>query len=203
MPKRSHRLFEYLVQISENIESAAAAFTDGLNHLSDPEALTAKMRNLERTGDELTRNLMSLLDATYITPLDREDYLTLAVRLDDIVDGLEAVTVRFDVYNVKDATPVMYEFAENINNSVNEITQSIANLQTQNLVELRAHTAQLNQLEKVGDQLLFESLRELFRDEHDPLTVIKLKEIYEILEGVTDRCEDVADLLDSIIVKNA
>ena len=203
MAKRSHQLFDYLVQISKNLEEAASLFSLGLKDLSNPELLAAKIKETETIGDDLTGDLMKLLDATYITPLDREDYLALAVRLDDIVDGLEAVTVRLDLYNITEATPVMQEFAQTISDCVKEISSAMSKLQARKLVELRVHTAELNRLEKIGDSLLLRSLRMLFTNHHDPLTVIKLKEVYEILEDITDRCEDVADVLDSVIVKNS
>lgn len=203
MAKRSHQLFDYLVQISKNLEDAASIFSLGLKDLSNPELLAARIKEAEKKGDDLTSELMKMLDATYITPLDREDYLALAVRLDDIVDGLEAVTVRMDLYNITEATPVMEEFAQNIADSVREISSAMAKLQARKLLELRVHTAELNRLEKIGDSLLLRSLRMLFSNHHEPLTVIKLKEVYEILEEITDRCEDVADVLDSVVVKNS
>lgn len=200
--KRSYQLFDYLVQISKNLEEAAARFSSGLQDLSNPDVLAGRIKETEHIGDRLTGDLMTLLDATYITPLDREDYLTLAMHLDDIVDGLEAVTVRFDLYNITEATPVMGDFAQNIEDSVKEISKAMEKLQARKLLDLRTHTAELNRLEKVGDKLLLQSLRQLFRDHQDALTVIKLKEVYEILERISDRCDDVADVLDSIVVKN-
>jgi uncharacterized protein len=201
--KRSHQLFDYLIQIAQNLEEAAAVFYEGLQDLSNPQQLASRIKQSEQKGDDLTMGLISLLDATYITPLDREDYLSMAVHLDDIVDGLEACTVRFDLYNITEATPVMIEFAQNIKDCVAEILEAMSKLQARRLVELRTHTSRLNQLEKTGDQLLLRSLRMLFTEHTDAMHVIKLKEVYEILEEVTDRCEDVADVLDSVIVKNS
>lgn len=203
MSKRGQQLFDLLVDMGENLKDAAALFSLGLKDLSHPEKLASGIKELEAKGDALTGSLATLLNATYITPLDREDFLSLAVQLDDIVDGLEACTVRFDLYNITQSTPVMVEFAKNIQDSVEEIAQALVKLRSKKLLSIREHTDRLNQLEKVGDHLLRNSLRQLFAQPQDAIEVIKYKEIYEILEGITDKCEDVGDVLDSVIVKNA
>jgi predicted phosphate transport protein (TIGR00153 family) len=192
-----------LVQIATNVEDAAKHFAQGLNDLSNPAELAAAIKQYETRGDDLTGELVTLLNATYITPLDREDFLELALHMDDIVDGMEACTVRFDLYDIHEATPTMLEFARNIAESVQEITAAMKKLEARKLLDLREHTIRLNQLEKDGDGLLRASLRTLFTQEMDVLQVIKMKEIYEILESITDKCEDVGDVLDSVIVKNA
>ncbi|GGI98598.1 phosphate transport regulator [Alicyclobacillus cellulosilyticus] len=203
MAKRSQQLFDYLRQIAANVKVAAEVFHEGLADLSYPERLAAKIKDLEHRGDELTTDLMNLLNATYITPLEREDFLALAVKLDDIVDGLEACSVRFDLYNVREATPAMRAFAAHILASVGEIAAAIEKLNARRLTDIREHTLRINRLEKEADETLRASLRELFQHASDPVALIKLKEVYEILESVTDKCEDVGDVLDSVIVKNA
>jgi predicted phosphate transport protein (TIGR00153 family) len=204
MSKRDKQLFGYLVQVAANVEEATKLFQTGLKDLAHPESLAARIKELEHKGDELVSELVTLLNSTYITPLEREDFLELAIKMDDIIDGLEACTVRFDLYNVTEATPVMHDFAETLVQSAREIRAAIDKLNNRKLLEIREHTLSLNQLEKSGDTLLRNSLRMLFQQEgNDVLRVIKLKEIYEILESITDRCQDVADVLDSVIVKNA
>jgi predicted phosphate transport protein (TIGR00153 family) len=203
MSKRSDQLFGFLVDISQNVCQAVEVFEQSLKDLSHPEAIAIKVKEYERKGDELTSSLASLVNATYITPLDREDFLELALKMDDILDGLEACTVRFDLFNITSATPVMMDFAENIKSSVLELSQALQKLNERKLLDIRDHTVKVNQLEKTGDMILRKALRVLFQEHQDPLEVIKLKEIYEILETITDRCEDVADVLDSVIVKNA
>lgn len=203
MAKRSEQLFRFLVDMADNLREASALFAEGLKDLEQRESLAARVKAFEAKGDELTSGLVTLLNATYITPLDREDFLELALKMDDIVDGLEACTVRFDLYQITEATPAMMDFTQHIVQSVEEIGHAMRKLEARKLLDIREHTLRLNQLEKAGDDLLRSSLRSLFSRGLDPLEVIKLKEIYEILEGVTDKCEDVADVLDSVIVKNA
>lgn len=202
MAKRSDQLFIYLVDIAVNIQQAAAEFENEIATHSDFERLESKMKVFEEKGDELVSKLLSLLNNTYITPLEREDFVELAVTLDDIVDGLHACSVRFKLYNVKATTPTMLEFMKDIRVCADEVKLAIEKLQSQQVGQIRAHLKQLNILEKRGDQILHEALRSLFAEHTDALEVIKLKEIYEIFENVTDRCEDVADVLESVILKN-
>ncbi|GMA50068.1 hypothetical protein GCM10025857_14250 [Alicyclobacillus contaminans] len=203
MSKRNRQLFHLLVQIADNLEAASTFFMQGLKDLSQPADFSSAVKEYERRGDELIGELVTLLNATYITPLEREDFLELAIKMDDIVDGLEACSVRFDLYGIHEATPVMLEFARTIMDSVKEIEVAMQKLEARRLLDLREHTIRLNELEKNADGLLRTALRALFSQEADVLHVIKFKEIYEILENITDKCEDVADVLDSVIVKNA
>jgi uncharacterized protein len=202
MSKRSQQLFGSLVDIAQNVCQAATIFEQCLKDLSHPEAVAIKVKEYEKRGDDLTSTLVSLVNATYITPLDREDFLELAVKMDDILDGLEACTVRFDLFNITEATPAMLDFAENIKSSVFELSEAFQKLNARKLLDIREHTLKVSQFEKAGDMILRKALRILFQEHQEPLEVIKLKEIYEILENVTDRCEDVADVLDSVVVKN-
>lgn len=203
MAKRSDQLFAYLVDIAVNIQRATAKFENEITGEPNFEKLEHSISEYEQYGDELVSKLLSLLNTTYITPLDREDFVELAVSLDDIIDGLHACSVRLQLYNVQATTPTMIQFMEDIRTSANEIEQAIQKLKIGDLVDIRHHLKQLNLLEKRGDQILHEALRRLFAEHTDALEVIKLKEIYEILENVTDRCEDVADVLESVILKNA
>ncbi|GGJ03485.1 hypothetical protein GCM10010885_10910 [Alicyclobacillus cellulosilyticus] len=203
MAKRSDQLFDYLVRIADNLRQTAVLFEQNLADLSHAAALAKAVKEHETKGDTLIAELVTLLNSTYITPLEREDFLQLAVKLDDIVDGLEACTVRFDLYQIPSATPVMKEFAATIRESAAEILAAMDKLRARKLLDIQQHTRKLNELEKHGDQLLRHSLRELFAETRDAVTIIKYKELYEILEDVTDRCEDVSDVLESVIVKNA
>lgn len=204
MAKRSQELFDYLVRIAENINSSAKDFEQGLRDLSHPESLASRIKSYEKTGDDLVSGLITLVNATYITPIDREDFLDMAIHMDDIVDGLEACSVRFDLYNVSTSNSVMVELAKIIVEQTAEILEATQNLKNRKLTSIREYTSKINQLEKAGDAVYRKALRDLFSNETaDVLEVIKLKEIYEILESITDGCQDVADTLGSIVVKNA
>jgi uncharacterized protein len=197
-------LFDFMVQIATNINNAAKDFEQNLKDLSHPEALFARIKDYEKKGDELVSGLVTLVNSTYITPIDREDFLEMAIKMDDVVDGLEACSVRFDLYNVTESTSVMLELAHTTVEQTEEILGAMKLLRDKKLTSIREHTQKISQLEKAGDAVLRKALRTLFSEkDKDPLEVIKLKEIYEILEHVTDGCQDVADALDSVVVKNA
>lgn len=202
MAKRSDQLFAYLVDIAVNIQQATTEFETQIAASPDFEKLEQSISVFEQKGDDLVSKLLALLNTTYITPLDREDFVELAVSLDDVIDGLHACAVRLQLYNVQATTPTMLQFMADIRTAADEIEQAIQKLRVGDLVHIRHHLKQLNVLEKQGDQILHEALRRLFAEHTDALEVIKLKEIYEILENVTDRCEDVADVLESVILKN-
>ncbi|WAH37617.1 DUF47 domain-containing protein [Alicyclobacillus dauci] len=203
MAKRGNQLFAYLVEIAENIQQATETFERELTEQGDFGALATEMKGYEEKGDELISKLITLLNNTYITPLEREDFVELAVTMDDIIDGIHACSVRFSLYSVKQITPTMLEFAKDIHQSATEITLAIQKLHDRKLVQIRDHIKVLKKLEKHGDQLMLAALRALFAEYTDAMEVIKLKEVYEILENVTDRCEDVGDTLESVILKNA
>lgn len=203
MSKRSQQLFDYLVDIATNIQKATEMFEREIKAQPSLGSLANQIKEFEKKGDEMTGAIITVLNNTYITPLEREDFLALALKLDDIIDGLDACSVRYELYSVKEMTPEMIEFATIIKECVVEIAAAMDKLRARKLMDIRVHIGEINRLEKRGDQLLRHCLRSLFSETVDVLTVIKYKEIYEILESVTDRCEDVADVLDSVIVKNA
>lgn len=202
MASRSERLFNYIRQISDNIALASNVFDAGIQNLTQVQSFAEQMKDLERKGDRLVSEIVSLLNTTYVTPLEREDFLAIGSRMDDIVDGLEACSVRLDVYNVHTATSTMTALSGLIKECVAQIGQAIELLCNRQLSALHPFITRVHEVEKSADEVLRDALRSLFRNPADPIEVIKFKEIYEILEGVTDRCKDVAYLLESVVVKN-
>lgn len=203
LASRSEQLFNLVRQISDNIQLSAEIFHSGIIDLPDAQRLASKMKDCEREGDKLIGEVISLLNATYITPLDREDFLSLGSKMDDIVDGLEACSVRLDVYDVRYSTSTMTDFADLIKECCGQIGEAVGLLCKRQLAGMQPYIETIHDLERTADEVLRSALRELFRNPKDPYELIKLKEIYEILESVTDRCKDVADLLESVLVKHA
>lgn len=203
MSKKSGQLTGYLVEIASNIQAATAAFERELTGTTNFQNLADEMQRYESIGDGLSGNLVTLLNDTYIAPLEREDFVALCTTLDDIIDGLHACSIRFMLYDIVEKTPTLLDFAKDIRLSAVEIEGAIQKLYRRDFTEIREHIKALNILEKHGDQILYAALRTLFTECKDPIELIKLKEIYEILEDVTDRCENVADVLESVILKNA
>lgn len=186
----------------QNLQLASQVFAQQVRAFQGATPMVQELQRLEQRGDDLLVDLVTLLNSTYVTPIDREDFLQLANRLDDVIDGLEACAVRFDLFHVDATTPEMALFADNIADSIAEISSGLGRLQDRRFADVHSHTQHLHQLERVGDMLLRDSLRGLFKDPVDPLFVIKLKEIYELLERVSDMCAYVGDTLDAITFKH-
>lgn len=192
-----------LLEVAENICNASKAFQSGLKNYQDGEQFFKEIKRYEEIGDEFTHRIIRALNATYMTPIDREDIHSLATRMDDILDGMEAAASRFDMFRIQTVDNFMTDFAINIVECATKLEQAMKALQKKKMIEIRQYTVAINELENIGDQLMRDSIRSLFARTTDPVEIIKLKEVYEILEGVSDSCEDAADILESIVMTNA
>jgi uncharacterized protein Yka (UPF0111/DUF47 family) len=142
------------------------------------------------------------LNTTFITPIDREDIHDLATRLDDVLDYMEAAAERFVVYRIKEPTSASRALADVIVDIAAATDRAVRCLRTMH-PGFHEHAVEVNRLENSADNLLRDSLAALFDEQGDPIEVIKWKEIYETMEIVTDRCEDVANVIEGIILKMA
>ena len=203
MFRKKDFFFSTLENISENVLRSAERFASGIHERDDLPAFAAEMKALETVGDQYTRAVYTALNKTFITPIEREDILALASSLDDVVDGLEACASRFDMYEVQDYDEYVVLFADNLLKSAKEIHQAIHLLSMKKLLPMLKHTIQINVLENEADALLRKSIKDLFKQVKDPVELIKRKEIYEMLELASDFCEDVANKLDTIIMRNS
>lgn len=203
MFKKQNQFFDMLLEVAENICNASKAFQSGLKNYQDGEQFFKEIKRYEEIGDEFTHRIIRALNATYMTPIDREDIHSLATRMDDILDGMEAAASRFDMFRIQTVDNFMTDFAINIVECATKLEQAMKALQKKKMIEIRQYTVAINELENIGDQLMRDSIRSLFARTTDPVEIIKLKEVYEILEGVSDSCEDAADILESIVMTNA
>lgn len=201
--QRDRQFFTLLTDGARNLSDAARAFAALTQDLGRAREQAAAFKDLEKRGDRYTHDLITLLNKLFVTPFDREDILDLAVMLDDVVDGIEAAVSRLAIYRVEGENRIISGFAAVIQSQAEEIVQAIARLQAKDLLKIRENAVQINILENQADDLLREGLADLFDHESDPKTLIKLKELYETLENVTDRAEDVANSLESVVMKNA
>lgn len=200
---RDRQFFSLLRDAAQNLVESAQVFWDLSQATSRSDEYAARLKDLEKRGDRYTHDLITLLNKLFVTPLDREDILRLAVVLDDVVDGLEAAASRIFIYRIDEDNRYVREFASLILGQTEEIVQAIEHLQAKDLLRIRENAVQINVLENQGDDLLREALANLLNNERDPVRIIKLKEIFETLETVTDRAEDVANALESVVMKHA
>ena len=196
------RFFDYFEQQSQHMIKAAALLHDLVHNFQDARAKAHAIKEVEHQGDQVTHEIVRKLNTTFITPFDREDIHALATRLDDVLDYIEAAAERLVVYRIKDTTSASRAMAQVIVDIVAATDRTIRCLRTMD-PGFHEHTVEVNRLENSADNLLRDSLAALFDEQGDPIEVIKWKEIYETMEIVTDRCEDVANVIEGIILKMA
>ena len=160
----------------------------------------AKIREIEHQGDEVTHQIMTRLNSTFLTPMDPEDIHRLASRLDDVLDMIDAVVGRLVMFRLAKLPPAVSTLATIIEASSRAIVKAISDMDRGDSV--MEHLIEINQLENEADRVNRQALAELFANEKDAIELIKLKEIYEMLESATDLCEDVANVIESVVVKN-
>ncbi len=163
-----------------------------------------QIKEVEHEGDKLTHQTMEKLNKTFVTQLDREDIHALVSRLDDILDFVDAAANRMLLYKITGPTPEAKKLTDILSQSVDEIIKAIPLLRNlKKPQEILKRCIDINSLENEGDQVLREAVARLFEDGKDPVYIIKWKEIYENLEAAIDRCEDVANILEGIVLKYA
>lgn len=202
--KKRNIFYVTLENIGSNLYETAVFFEESLkdNNL-DVQQFAKRMKELEHTGDRYSQSIYTELNKTFLPPLESEDILSLNSSLDDVLDGMEAFAARLDMYHIQEITPYMIQFAENLTKSCHEINEALRLISLKKLIKIRDHTIKINLLENEADDLLRTSIRELFATTTDAIEIIKHKDLYEILEEASDRCEDVADTLESIIMTNS
>jgi predicted phosphate transport protein (TIGR00153 family) len=199
---REVRFFDLFDQQSQNIIKAAQLLREQFYNFADARAKAHSIKEVEHAGDVITHEIVKRLNTTFITPIDREDIHDLASRLDDVLDYIEAAAERLVVYRIKEPTSACRAMAEVIVNTTHAMDRTIKCLRTMD-PGFHEHTVEVNRLENTADVLLRDSLAAMFDEASDPIEVIKWKEIYETMEIVTDRCEDVANVIEGIILKMA
>ena len=205
MPKDKvfYSLFE---QVTSNLTEMAATFTKAI---SEPDhvkklAMLRSLEEIEHKNDEITHKIFIELGRNFITPFDREDIHTLATSLDDIADYLWGAAKRIANYSIYDDETLTVEFADVISRSVKALDRAVKELR--DMKDLRSITeacVQINSLENEADDTLDKAMTMLFSSNMDPLEIIKKKDLYEMLEIVTDKCEDAANVIETIIIKYA
>jgi uncharacterized protein len=198
---REEQYFDLFVQMTLYISEAARELKEMMadkNH--NYQEYSQRIKGLEHACDELTHNVATRLNKSFITPFDREDIYTMSSALDDIVDLIDDAARAIVIFDVHETTDYAREFAEVIERMAEQLREIVSILRkpkniTQRLVEI-------HRLENEGDDIYHAAIADLFHEEHDPLTVLKWKEIYEKLEAAVDRCENVANIIESVIIKH-
>jgi predicted phosphate transport protein (TIGR00153 family) len=166
--------------------------------------IVRQIEKLEHVGDEITHQIFQEVGKTFITPFDREDIQRLASVLDDVLDYIHGAAKRIELYRIEEIHPSMVKLAELIQQSGLELNTAISNLRNmRNVQKIRESLVRVNSLENHADDIFDNAVARLFMDEKDAIQIIKIKEILSALETATDKCEDVANVIESIMVKAA
>lgn len=198
---REEKFFEFFEKAANNILEGARVLVQmteegGANF----QERWKRLEELEHVGDKITHQIIRKLNRTFIAPIDREDIHSLAVALDDVMDLIEASAARMSLYKIKQPTEEARKLAHVILKSAEEIVKAVSNLER--LDDVMEHCIEINRLENMADEISREAIADLFDKGHDPMDVIKWKEIYETMEMATDQCEDVANIVESLVLKS-
>jgi len=198
------KFFELFCQHADLCVKGGKELVALMSNFDDLENRVHAIEGLEKQADKVTHSTLEMLHKTFITPLDRDDIHQLITRMDDILDLMEDVGQTISLYDIKAITPEAKRLAELCLTCTEKVKASVSLLHNMdNSRQILEICAEIDRLESDADHVMRAAMSKLFRDEPDVRNLIKLKAIYELLESVTDRCEDVANILEGIIVENA
>ena len=197
------KFYDWFEKASANLLEAAQELQDLFDRYDNVESRVAHITELEHKGDFIVHEVMHLLMHTLIIPLDSEDIERLISALDDALDGIEATAVRMLIFRIEKPTERARQLASLIRSGAHELHLAMPNLrEKKNFRQVNAHIIEINTLENNGDRVLRDALVEIVAHKDDMFNFVRWKEIYEMLEEATDRMEDVADVLQRVIIKN-
>ena len=197
------KFYEWFEKATDNLLEAAEAMEDLLDHYEQVESKVARITELEHRGDFIVHEVMHLLMHTLIIPLDGEDVERLISALDDSVDKIEATAVRMLIFRIEAPTEKARQLGHLIRSGASELHMAMPNLrEKKNFRLVTEHIKEINTIENNGDRILREALVEIVNHKDDLYNLIRWKEIYEMLEETTDTMEDVADVLQRVVIKN-
>jgi uncharacterized protein len=197
---RKVAFFDLFHQAAQNMVLGSRLLKEMVDSYRDIENKAREIKRIESAGDAITHTIFRNLNQTFITPIDREDIYALASCIDDVLDFVEAAADRLVVFKIEQPTQEAIQLVDIIYRSCEELGLGIAQLGK--LKDMNATFVTVNSLENEADRITRDAIARLFENEKDPIMLIKWKEIYESLEEGTDRCEDVANVLERILLKH-
>ncbi|MBO7748801.1 DUF47 domain-containing protein [Paenibacillus sp. MWE-103] len=201
--RKNDVFFNTFEAMADTILEAVLYFQQNVSSIEDVTKFARDMKEFESQCDRHVHTILTELNKTFITPIERDDIMNLTSSLDDVLDGIEACASRFEMYNITEPDEYITLFADNLLRCAQQIKKAIYLLSEKKLLAMREPSIQINELENQADDLLRVCVKSLFANVTDPIELIKRKEIYERLEQTTDYCEDVANTLETIIMRNS
>jgi uncharacterized protein len=198
---RVQRFYDLFEQQATILVSASVLLKEALDDMGNLPARQREIKDLERLGDKYTYETMRTLNETFVTPFDHEDISALAAGLDDILDYIEEIADTVNLYKIMVISRPASELADLLAQAVAQLEQAVGKLRSGK--KDGEYIIEVHRLEDIGDSASRRAIAELFQGQRDPLEVIKLKDLYSLLEDALDRCEDVANVIENIAIKNA
>jgi predicted phosphate transport protein (TIGR00153 family) len=197
------RFFDLLARSARTLVIGSEALQDFFEHYENPEFKAERIRELEHQADFITHEVMAQLHRTFITPIDREDIANLIQRMDDVMDFMEEASTAMHIYRIRRSRQRAVEVARLMPKMTGLIEQSVQLLSAGALKQILPLTVEINSLENQADTIFRAAMSELFDEEANPAEIIKWREIYSDLESATDSAEDVANVLEGVVLKYA
>lgn len=202
IPQDKH-FFNMLENVSQNVFEGSTAFLEMLKNYENIKEKQRKIKDIEHQGDDFVHEIFEELNKTFITPIDHEDISKLASALDEVLDNIDGTAMRLVLYDIQKPEENMIKLAEVLLQQVIELRQAISGLRKiKNPKEIEKRCIEVNRLENVADDIYKISVADLFKRK-DAIEIMKLKEVYERIEFATDECEDAANVISDIVVKNS
>jgi len=201
---KEHKFFDLFEESSQNIVKAAKALKEMVDTWQFIDSRVAEITELEHQGDTYTHQVISLLHRTFVTPFDREDIALLAHTMDDVIDFIHSAADAMFIYKIESPTERAKQLADIIVQGANEVEKAVRGLRRRKeLRNIMEGCVEINRLENMADRVYRAAIAELFDNTEDITQIIKWREIYAHMESATDRCEDVADVLEGVALKHA
>jgi uncharacterized protein len=201
--QRSGQFFEMFVESAENLQATAQLLKDLVDDFRDVEMKARRVQEREHEGDRITHDIIRLLNTSFITPMDREDIYALASALDDVLDAIEAAADLFVLHAIEEPLPEMRWQADVLVRAATQTTEAMKALDRLGKVDLEPYWVEINSLENEGDKLYRRAVAALFSGDHKAMDVLKWKEVIESLEEALDGLENVANVVESVVLKHA
>ena len=197
---RDEKFFELFADIGVRLTRCAKLVCELFAHPERTAELVGRIKEIEHEADNLTRDVIERIDRSFVTPIDREDIHLLASALDNVIDLLDGTARRVEMFHIRETKPAAQQLAQVLERAATQIEQGVGKMKRPK--EVAATSVAVKQLEEEGDAIYHRAVGELFAGTPDPLEVIKWKEIYDTLERAIDQCEDVANVIQSVALKN-
>jgi predicted phosphate transport protein (TIGR00153 family) len=199
---RAEAFFDLFTESAVNLRTAAELLQDLIGDYRDIELKAQRIADREHEGDEVTHAIIRLLNTTFVTPMDREDIYQLATALDDVMDAIEAVSDIFVLHRIEAPLPEMKSQIDVLVLAAVQTERALAALPNMSRERLEPYWIEINRLENEGDQLYRRAIADLFSGEHRAMDVLKWKEVIENLEEALDGLENVANIIESTVLKH-